>query len=141
MSSSWPRPSSILTRPTKNYSLLTPTSATWLKVSLMGPPKRSPGLALSKSILFWRSRTSSLWSPLAGPTMDSLDLRDPTTAQSVPTIAMADKSQKITTRLASMLEFRSLESTQRSCPDSGNSRLVPASELRPLIKFGWPGIF
>ena len=73
--------------------------------------------------------------------MDSQEFRDPTTAQSAPTIAMVDKSLKITTRLASMLEFRSLESTQRSCLDSGNSRLVPALELRLLIKFGWRGIF
>ena len=57
--------------------------------------------------------------------MDSHDLRDPTTAQSVPTIAMADKSQKITTRLASTLEFRSLESTQRSCPDKWEFQVGP----------------
>jgi hypothetical protein len=45
------------------------------------------------------------------------------------------------TKLACMLELKFQEQTVKSCQDNGNTRSVPASELKSVINYGSQDIF
>merc|ERR1711934_867626 len=73
-----------------------------------------------------------------GPSRDTQDPKDLTTALLAPTISMAETSSKLTTERGFMPASRSLAPTPRSCPPSGSSRLDLARESRWVISSGWP---
>lgn len=74
-----------------------------------------------------------------GPSRDTQDPRDLTTALSAPTTSTVETSSKLTTEPVFTPASRSLAPTPRSCPPSGSSRLDLARELRWVISSGWPG--
>jgi hypothetical protein len=124
------RPTCGKTLPTRSSSPLTLTSDT-------SPTKfgtlilsNYPGTELSRNILSFPPLPNSLAILLDGPTMVTLELKDPTTALSVPTLPSVAASLTLTTRLASTLESTFLEPTLKLCPDSGNTKLDLVSELQ-----------
>merc|ERR1711934_356053 len=122
------RPSDGLTPPARNSDQLTPTSDTTLRVSSTPPKQRNHGSESSKSSPCSEPPPSSPPGLLDGQTMDTQASRDHTTALQEPTSASVESSVTHITELASTLESRSQEPTERSCQDSGSTKLVHASE-------------
>mmetsp|Transcript_18336 Transcript_18336/g.31532 ORF Transcript_18336/g.31532 Transcript_18336/m.31532 type:complete len:233 (+) Transcript_18336:449-1147(+) len=98
---------------------------------------RKSGLALSRNL---PSSTLISALPSDGPrTVSPTAPRDPTTAPPVPRTRSDVPSPMPCTVPASTLDLRSPEPMERSCLDSRNTRLDPASELTPVISSKCPG--
>jgi len=74
-----------------------------------------------------------------GPSRDTQDPRDLTTALSAQTTSTDEMSSKLTIERVFTPASRFLEPTLKSCLHSGSSRLDPARESRWVISSGWPG--